>query len=452
MKKNVKFLFLIFTISIFTIQSCKKDDLVIISKTADNYSSDFLRQWFQLQCRITKGTDGFFPPQAARAFGYSGMVAYQSVYQGIEDAKSLVGYVNGFSSDLMPKLETGEYNWALVENAAMAQIMRLQFEKKIIQTNVDLINSLERNLQDDLDYNVNEPVVTRSIAYGKKVANAIFEFSKTDGGHESYLDPFQLPYTQPTGDDKWIPTSTKFSSPLSPKWGSNRLFFSNNSLFTNTPKPIVYSVDKNSEFYKQALAVYTQWQNNTSDQIEITKFWADDPFNTCTPSGHTFNILTQLLEENRSSLAKAAVGYAMLGIAENDAFVCCWKTKYDYSLVRPVSYIKKNIDPNFATVIGTPPFPAYTSGHATEGAVGARIFTRLFTSGDGYYPFTDRTQIQFGFSIRTFTNFNEIALECANSRYYGGIHYDMDNQKGLQMGKGIGDNVSTSFPWLTKIK
>jgi hypothetical protein len=380
------------------------------------------------------------------------MVAYQSVYQGIEGSNSLVGYINGFSSDLMPKLETGEYNWALVENAAMAQIIRLQFEKKITQPNVDLINSLERNLQDVLDYGVNEPVVTRSVEYGKKVAIAIFEYSKTDGGHESYLDPFQLPYTLPSGDDKWIPTSTKFSSPLSPKWGTNRLFFSNNSLFTNTPKPIAYSVDKNSEFYKQALSVYTQWQNNTSDQIEITKFWADDPFNTCTPSGHTFNILTQLLEENRSSLAKAAVGYAMLGIAENDAFVCCWKTKYDYSLVRPVSYIKKNIDPNFSTVIGTPPFPAYTSGHATEGAVGARIFTRLFTSGDGYYPFTDRTQIQFGFSIRTFTNFNEIALECANSRYYGGIHYDMDNQKGLQMGKGIGDNVSISFPWPTKIK
>jgi hypothetical protein len=54
------------------------------------------------------------------------MVAYQSVYQGIEGSNSLVGYINGFSSDLMPKLETGEYNWALVENAAMAQIIRLQ--------------------------------------------------------------------------------------------------------------------------------------------------------------------------------------------------------------------------------------------------------------------------------------------------------------------------------------
>ncbi len=447
MKKYRLLLFAISLITVVLISSCKKEEVIVASKSTESYNSEVLRQWFQLQCKITKSTDGFFPPQAARAFGYSGIVAYQSVYQGIENSTSLVGYINGFTTDMMPKLETGVYNWALVENAAMSQILKLQFAKKITTSNLDLINSMESNFQRNLSYGENEQIITRSIDYGKKVAEAINNLSKSDGGDESYIDPFQLPYINPVGDDKWIPTNTKFSTPLSPKWGTNRLLFSNNSLFSNTPKPIPYSIDKNSEFYKQALAVYTQSQNNTTDQIEITKFWADDPFNTCTPSGHTFNILSQLLEENRSSLAKAAIGYAMLGIAENDAFICCWKTKYDYSLLRPVTYIKKNIDPNFSTTIGTPPFPAYTSGHATEGAVGARIFTRLFTSGDGYYPFTDRTQIQFGFSIRSFTNFDEIALECANSRFYGGIHYDMDNKKGLQMGKGIGDNVSTTFPW-----
>jgi hypothetical protein len=76
------------------------------------------------------------------------------------------------------------------------------------------------------------------------------------------------------------------------------------------------------------MVVYNQVKNNTHDQLEVVKFWADDPFSTCTPTGHTFNILTQLLEENRCTLAKSALAYAKLSIAENDAFIACWQGKY----------------------------------------------------------------------------------------------------------------------------
>jgi hypothetical protein len=157
--------------------------------------------------------------------------------------------------------------------------------------------------------------------------------------------------------------------------------------------------------------------------------------------------MTQLLEEHDANLAMSAVAYAKLAIAENDAFISCWKAKYDYFLIRPVSYIKTYIDPSFKTLIGTPPFPAYTSGHATEAAAGSRIFTAMFTDGDGYYPFTDRTQIRFGFSVRNYTNFNQMAEECANSRLYGGIHYEFDNTNGLKMGRAIGDNVNSLIDW-----
>ena len=80
------------------------------------------------------------------------------------------------------------------------------------------------------------------------------------------------------------------------------------------------------------------------------------------------------------------------------------------------------------------------------------IFIKLFTNGDGKYPFTDRSQVQHGFSVRKFDSFQEAAEECANSRLYGGIHYDMDNQRGLQMGRAIGDNILKSINWPTNIK
>lgn len=308
------------------------------------------------------------------------------------------------------------------------------------------INDMETANLNELSENVNEEVKNRSIAFGLSIADAVFEYSKTDGGHESYLAPFQLPYTVPSDPHCWVPTSS-VQNPLSPKWGTNRPFLANNVTKAQPRMPVAFSTEKESEFYKEALNVYNTVQNNSTEQIEIAKYWADDPFATCTPAGHTFAILTQILTEERVTLSKASVAFARMGIAENDAFIACWKGKYDYVLIRPVSYIQRYIDPSFKTVIGTPPFPAYTSGHSCEMGAGARIMTDLFTDGSGYYPFTDYSQLQFGFTARSFQNFNQMAEECAASRLYGGIHYVFDNDKGLQVGKAIGDNVNKEIKW-----
>ncbi|MBK8372727.1 MAG: hypothetical protein IPL20_15565 [Saprospiraceae bacterium] len=57
-------------------------------------------------------------------------------------------------------------------------------------------------------------VIDRSVAFGQKIAEVVFEYSKTDGGHEVYLDPFQLPFTLPTDDYCWAPTGAALQ-PLS---------------------------------------------------------------------------------------------------------------------------------------------------------------------------------------------------------------------------------------------
>ncbi len=162
--------------------------------------------------------------------------------------------------------------------------------------------------------------------------------------------------------------------------------------------------------------------------------------------------MTQLLKENNATLEKSSVAFARLSIAENDAFISCWKGKYKYVLIRPVTYIKKYIDAAYATLIGTPPFPAYTSGHSCEMGAGSRVMISLFTDGSGNYQFTDYSQLRYGFPARNFSNFNTMADECANSRFYGGLHYQMDNIKGLQVGRAIGDNINHLINWPQGIK
>jgi hypothetical protein len=452
--------FIYFLLTILMVSGCT-DVGEIVPNTptqaniTSNYSADFLHDWFKLECRLVKDTPGFFPPQAARVFAYTGIAAYESVYRGIPEARSLAGQINAFNPSTMPRADAVsiQYHWGIVANAAVADIMRLMFDKNLSKDNLTIINQKEEEnfkaLRPDA---ASKAVADLSVELGKAIAEAVFEYSKTDGGHESYLNPFSKPFTPVKGIDKWIPTDAKNQTPLSPGWKSCRPLLTANMEFALPPKPIDFSVNPNSNFYKAALQVYDVVKRAKPEEQEIARFWADDPFSTCTPTGHTFNIMSQLLEETEATLEKSAVGYAMLAIAENDAFITCWKVKYDYNLIRPVSYIQKYIDVNFKTVIGTPPFPAYTSGHATEAAVGERVFTKLFTNGDGKYSFTDRSQLQHGFGTRKFDSFMQVSEECGDSRLYGGIHYDMDNQLGLQMGRGIGNNVIKLINWPKNVK
>lgn len=415
--------------------SCNKNDTVSttdltfigLSKSTSTYSGKQAAEYFELLCTFSKTTAGFFPPQVARAYGYVGITGYEAVFNGIPNATSLSNPLNGLGADLLPKADkTKAYNWALAYNAATAEIIRKMFLQALSKINAASLDSLVKSYSNRLSVGEDSNVILRSIQFGKDIAGAIYTYSTTDGGDLSYLDPFQLPYTKPTDSAAWVPTSAI-----------------QNVSTTQPSSPIPFSTGVNSEFYSQALLVNNQVKMNSAEQIEITKYWADDPFNTFTPTGHTFGILSQILQENRASLEKSVIGFAKLSIAENDAFICCWKGKYQYNLIRPVSYIKKYINPAFTTVIGTPPFPAYTSGHSCEMGAGSKIFISLFANENGDYTFTDYSQLKYGLSVRNYTNFNSMADECAKSRLYGGLHYPMDNDKGLQVGRAIGNNVNT---------
>lgn len=456
----MKRLFIFAIAASFLLVSCQKDDdsenpsQTPNSAKASTYEGTFLQEYIKLSCTITQTTDGFLPPQAARAYGYIGVAAYEAVVFGINPAHRLEGQIDGFTEGSIPEPVSGEkYNWALACNAATAHMMRKMFGENITPENLELINQMEENNFQSLSTGVAADVVNRSLTYGEAVAESIYTISQSDGGHESYLDPFQLPYEMEADDYCWVPTNEAVPNPVTPYWMNNRSFISGSTANSQPEAHAPFSTDESSEFYGQAMDVYNQVANlNTDEHRTIAEYWADDPFATCTPSGHTFNILSQLLGESDATLEKTAVGIAMMSVAENDAFISCWKSKYDYVLLRPVTYIQQYIDPTFETVIGTPPFPAYTSGHSAEIGAGAKVLIHLFSDESGDYTFTDLSQLQYGFSARSFDNFYDMANECALSRYYGGIHYEMDNSKGLDLGFAVGDAVVNQISWPQNIQ
>jgi hypothetical protein len=135
----------------------------------------------------------------------------------------------------------------------------------------------------------------------------------------------------------------------------------------------------------------------------------------------------------------AAEAYARVAIAVADAFIACWWTKYEYELLRPVTYVHKVLgDTVWMPPVNTPPFPEYTSGHSVQSAATAQVLTDLF----GEITFTDRTHETLGFVPRTFSSFFAYAEEAAISRLYGGIHFRAAIELGIEQGKCIGQQVS----------
>jgi PAP2 superfamily len=171
------------------------------------------------------------------------------------------------------------------------------------------------------------------------------------------------------------------------------------------------------------------------DQRVVARFWSDDPGLSTTPPGHWVEITLAIAARDHLSIAKTADALARLGVAVADAFIGCWHDKYKYDTIRPVTFIKAHIDQKWETVLITPPFPEYPSGHSSQSGAAAAVLTAAF--GD-QKAFDDASHERDNLGVRHFNSFWDAAKEAAISRLYGGIHFRAAIDQGLEQGKCIG--------------
>jgi hypothetical protein len=414
---------------------------VAADTSASSFSSDLARDWSDLHLRLIRRTWGFSPPVAARALGYLGVTLYESVVPGMPDHQSLVGQLNGLD-ELPQPIPDASYHWPSAANSALAAMTRMMFPTTHAGHKA-AIDELYARYAAEYQLATDADTFARSVEFGQQIADAIYEWSMTDGGHEGYRRNFPADFEYPVGEGLWQPTQRSKGNPqrpMQPRWGENRPFVLASGAECAPEPPPAYSEDPESDFYAEAFEVYDTVNNLTAEQLEIARFWADDPFRTATPAGHSISILTQVLERENASLATAAEAYARVGIGISDAFISCWNTKFQYNLIRPVTYIQHVIDPNWASPLTTPPFPEYPSGHSVESSATAAILSSMF--GDDY-AFTDETHAEWGLPSRSFESFSDFAQEAAISRIYGGIHYRSAVENGIEQGRCIADRVNT---------
>jgi len=404
-------------------------------------------KWADLTLFVTRHTPGNSPTYASRAIGYIGVTMYESVVAGTDQSRSLAQQLNGLGE--MPTPESNkEYHWALSLNAGQGEILRKLYNHTSDE-NKAKIDSLERMIRQSYADHLDAEIVARSTAYGKKVAEKIFEWSVSDGGHRGYLKNFDKDLVVPHKKGCWKPPlyGQSFSRyPLHPHWGDNRTFLKENASLP-LPDFLPYSTSRQSAYYKQFLSVYQKEKELTQQEKETALWWGDDPADTFTPPGHSYNLGTITIKKLNPPLIKCAETYARIGIAVADSFINCWRLKYIFYSERPSTFITENIDEAWEQFWPDPPFPAFPSGHATQAASTAIVLAALYGENieimdDSHTGRTPDELRNTEFSSRSFTSFWQIAEETANSRFYGGIHTPQDNAVGLSQGKKIGDNVN----------
>lgn len=413
-------------------------------KATADYTAGVATEWFQLALTLTQQTPGFSPPVASRALAYLALALYESVAPGMPAFRSLAGQLNELES--LPTTQLDEpLHWPTVSNAAMATMARMMFSNASAE-NLQRIELLERSLplkypQDFDPTQLTADITNRSQTYGKLMAMAILTWARTDGGHEGWgpLRRNQANYVPPSGPGAWSATAPTFAPPLLPWWGEVRTFALQGSNECAAPPPPPYSEDTSSTFYKDGLEVYTISTQATLEQRQFALYWADDPVKTPTPAGHWVFIATDLLKLRKASLAEAAHVYAQLNLAMADAFIAAWHTKFQLSVLRPVTYIQLVVDSNWVPeLMHTPPFPEYPSGHSVQSSAAAAVMNRVFGANT---RFIDNTHNDRGWGPRTFNSFQQAADEAALSRLYAGIHYRFGVRGGQVQGVCVASKV-----------
>ncbi len=415
-----------------------------LAKPTSAYSSGVAYDWFSLAFQLIQQTPGFSPPVAARALAYMGLSLYESVVPGMPKHQSLAGQLNDLSS--LPWAQPDEpLHWPTVANASLATMVRMMFPTASAE-NKARIDVLERSVRlkytQDFDPNaVTADITNRSETFGKLMGMAIMTWARTDGGHEAWgpVRRTRAIYVPPSGAGKWSATPPAFAAPLLPYWGGNRPFVMKTAADCPAPPPPQYSEVTGSAFYKDGLEVYKIANAATQEQRQFALYWADDAGKTPTPAGHWAYIANDLLKLRKADLGTAAETFAKLNMAMSDAFVAGWYTKYTLNVLRPVTYVQLVIDSNWVpTLLPTPPFPDYPSGHSVQSSSAQSILSNMFGANT---EFVDNTHNDRGWGPRTFKNFKSAADEAAISRVYAGIHYRFASDGGKPQGQCVADKV-----------
>jgi hypothetical protein len=297
--------------------------------------------------------------------------------------------------------------------------------------------------------------VRRGAAVGAKVAAEILEWRQNDGW---VVSPFP-PYSEPPLPGRWQKTPPananaafthlQYAAPL--------------ALLTSTqylppPPPSLTSERYATDLNEVKLLGNSNSVARTLEQTAIARLWngtATTGTGTATNYASIWNnIARDAAQERRLSLIETARLFVLLNVSIHDGLQTTQVSKFVYGLWRPVTAIRgaaddlnpaTDPDPTWLPLLPTPPYPSYAGNMSTIGAAAARALQLAFGTNDMPVTATWRQSGGLPDVTRLFPGFWEAAQEQADSRIYGGIHYQFDHDAGQQVGRSAAEFVAANY-------
>jgi PAP2 superfamily len=358
------------------------------------------------------------PPYAARAYAYVAAAQYDALVAAWY-YKRLYNRPAPYKVDssvhvLIPKSDLPSYpsEDAVVEGAAV-EMLKLLFpgDQDFIQQKAEEHKQARiisgANVRSDID---------AGEALGKAVAQKFATRARGDRAGAAIGN--QAGWTQmetnaiSNGEIPWFSLETPHRPPMLPLFGKVKGFLID-SLGVISLRPGPPPSTSSDELKKDANDVYAMIKDDTREHYRIVNFWADG-VGTYTPPGHWNAIAAEDFVVENFSEVRWARNMALLNMTMMDAAIVCWDIKYFYFNPRPTQMI-----PEVKTLTGIPNFPSYVSGHATFSGAAATILGHIIPGRASAYE--------------------AMANEAAMSRFYAGIHYKIDSDVGLTVGKNVGN-------------
>ena len=216
--------------------------------------------------------------------------------------------------------------------------------------------------------------------------NQMMQYVKADGF--SKLSSYKK-YTPLAGDGYWQPTGPGYMQALEPECCKIRPFLLDSAQQFKPKEPAAFDVNKTSSFYRQMLEVYTIVNRLTKKEKAIASFWDCNPFTLqqighvefglkkISPGGHWIGITGIACLKKETTLPQTVFIHTAVALTLSDAFISCWDEKYRSNRIRPATAINKWVDIRWRSLLQTPPFPEYTSGHSVISTAAATVLTQI---------------------------------------------------------------------------
>jgi hypothetical protein len=416
--------------------------IIIASPPKVNWAKIYKEQLFHLTEIMV--TDVASPPVAARIYAYSTLSSYlvlqkQELPFQYPSILPVTYFDDSDQNKSTLKLKSPEFS---------AIYALLKVGEEMMPSGYMLQKKQETWIQYALKNKLlSKKEINSHIEFANQIAKKVLELAKNDG----YLQLSTLTrYTPITEQGSWHPTPPAYIEAVEPHWKTIKPFFLENLNKFEPPQMTPFDLTEKSEFHQQLMEVYTISQELNEEQELIANFWDCNPFKVdfkghmaigikkISPGGHWMGITGIASEKKSLSFAETSYIHALVGMALHDAFISCWKAKYETNRIRPESVINHHLDQRWKPILQTPPFPEYTSGHSVISQTSAVILTHFFGSD---FEFIDDSEVYFGLPKRKFKSFMSASEEAAISRLYGGIHFRDAIEAGQNQGAKIGEFI-----------